>query len=31
LPPYVISTDEIDEGLAILEEAIASATKGNQA
>ena len=31
LPPYVITAREIDEGIAVLEEAIASVTKGAQA
>jgi acetylornithine/N-succinyldiaminopimelate aminotransferase len=31
LPPYVITTSEIDEGLAILEEAIIAGVKGAQA
>ena len=31
LPPYVITTGEIDEGIAILDEAIAVSTRGAQA
>jgi acetylornithine/succinyldiaminopimelate/putrescine aminotransferase len=31
LPPYVITTGEIDEGVALLQEAIAAVTKGAQA
>jgi acetylornithine/N-succinyldiaminopimelate aminotransferase len=31
LPPYVITTSEIDEGLAVLEEAIIAGAKGAQA
>jgi acetylornithine/N-succinyldiaminopimelate aminotransferase len=31
LPPYVITTSEIDEGIALLEDAISAATKGTQA
>jgi acetylornithine/succinyldiaminopimelate/putrescine aminotransferase len=31
LPPYVITTGEIDEGFAILDEAIAVSTRGAQA